>query len=279
MSLRKIILEPFRAGFFAAFLEGLDHGVGHLHAAGRVGAAFGMEVGAAGTDEAVADGHFLVLAPYGALLRGTVDLDSLDSPFHHALDELVGEAGLVGVGEYGDAARIFDEADGLLSARKTSGANSDSTNLIKSHLLNILDRSNAIVIFTTNFFKSYDRAFVRRILWNIEVPAPGIPELTQIWALHLGRMIPKDISYEELAQISFSLGEKKNLKITGGDVKKLTLMLCTKLTSGRINAISREVVGSLFEKYLDDLQESKPIKESEVIESELPKPVKELLKD
>lgn len=178
-----------------------------------------------------------------------------------------------------DCVILFDEADGLLSARKTAGANSDSTNLIKSHMLNILDRSNAIVVFTTNFFKSYDRAFVRRILWNIEVPAPGIPELTKIWSLHLGRMIPKELSYEELAQISFSLGEKKNMRITGGDVKKLTLMLCTRLTSGRISSISREVVEPLFEKYLDDLQESKPIKEREVSESELPKPVKELFKD
>ena len=58
---------------------------------------------------------------------------------------------------------LFDEADGLLSARKTNGSNSDSSNLIKSHLLNILDRSTAIVVFTTNFFKSYDRAFVRKI--------------------------------------------------------------------------------------------------------------------
>ena len=178
-----------------------------------------------------------------------------------------------------DCVILFDEADGLLSARKTAGANSDSSNLIKSHMLNILDRSNAIVVFTTNFFKSYDRAFVRRILWNIEVPAPGIPELTQIWALHLGKMIPKDISYEELAQISFLLGEKKNMKITGGDVKKLTLMLCTRLTSGRIKSISREVIEPIFEKYLDDLQESEPIKEKDVAEHDLPKPVKELLKD
>ena len=82
---------------------------------------------------------------------------------------------------------LFDEADGLLSARKTSGANSDSANLIKSHMLNILDRSTAIVVFTTNFFKSYDRAFVRRILWNIEIPAPGYEELIGIWKLHLGK--------------------------------------------------------------------------------------------
>lgn len=175
---------------------------------------------------------------------------------------------------------LFDEADGLLSARKTSGANSDSANLIKSHLLNILDRSTAIVVFTTNFFKSYDRAFVRRILWNIEVPAPGLEELTQIWELHLGKNVPKEISYEELAKLTMELSEAKSIKITGGDVRKLTLMFCTQLTSGRYSLITSEVAAQVIDKYLNDLQESHPSKktETEVKESELSKKVRSELK-
>lgn len=175
---------------------------------------------------------------------------------------------------------LFDEADGLLSARKTSGANSDSANLIKSHLLNILDRSTAIVVFTTNFFKSYDRAFVRRILWNIEVPAPGFEELTQIWTLHLGKNVPKEISYEELSKLTMELSETKSIKITGGDVRKLTLMFCTQLTSGRYSSITNEVATQVIEKYLNDLQESNPSKktETEVKESELSEKVRSELK-
>ena len=175
---------------------------------------------------------------------------------------------------------LFDEADGLLSARKTSGANSDSANLIKSHLLNILDRSTAIVVFTTNFFKSYDRAFVRRILWNIEVPAPGLEELTQIWELHLGKNVPKEISYEELAKLTMEFSEPKSIKITGGDVRKLTLMFCTQLTSGRYSSITSEVATQVIEKYLNDLQESNPSKktETEVKESELSEKVRSELK-
>lgn len=175
---------------------------------------------------------------------------------------------------------LFDEADGLLSARKTSGANSDSANLIKSHLLNILDRSTAIVVFTTNFFKSYDRAFVRRILWNIEVPAPGVEELTQIWELHLGKNVPKEISYEKLAKLTMELSEAKSIKITGGDVRKLTLMFCTQLTSGRYSLITNEVAAQVIDKYLNDLQESHPSKktETEVNESELSEKVRSELK-
>lgn len=174
-----------------------------------------------------------------------------------------------------DCVILFDEADGLLSARKTSGANSDSTNLIKAHLLNILDRSNAIVIFTTNFFKSYDRAFVRRILWNIEVPAPGYNELIKIWQFHLGKNVPKEISYEQLSQVTIDLGNAKNMSITGGDIKKLTLMFCTQLAAERYAAITPEIASSVIAKYLDDLQESSPKKvtEQEIAPNQLSKMV------
>ena len=174
---------------------------------------------------------------------------------------------------------LFDEADGLLSARKSGGANSDSTNLIKSHMLNLLDRSTAIVVFTTNFFKSYDRAFVRRILWNIEVPAPGKDELVGIWKLHLGTNVPKTISYEELAEITLNISESKSIKVTGGDVKKLTLMFCTQLTANRYDSITREVAKSVIAKYLDDLQENTPVKkvEKEVQDSQLSDKIKDEL--
>lgn len=166
---------------------------------------------------------------------------------------------------------LFDEADGLLSARKTSGSNSDSANLIKSHMLNILDRSTAIVVFTTNFFKSYDRAFVRRILWNIEIPAPGYEELVGIWKLHLGKNVPKDLTYEELSHLTLAISKAKSMNITGGDIKKLTLMFCTQLTAGRYKSITTDIATTVISKYLDDLQEntSHPKKEEEVKEHDL----------
>ncbi len=166
---------------------------------------------------------------------------------------------------------LFDEADGLLSARKTSGANSDSANLIKSHMLNILDRSTAIVVFTTNFFKSYDRAFVRRILWNIEIPAPGYEELIGIWKLHLGKNVPKELSYEELSRLTLAIGDAKSQKITGGDIKKLTLMFCTQLTAGRYPSITTKDATAVISKYLDDIQENtpQPPGEKEVKENDL----------
>lgn len=155
-----------------------------------------------------------------------------------------------------DCVILFDEADGLLSARKTNSSNSDSANLIKSHLLTILERSSAIVIFTTNFFKSYDRAFVRRILWNIEFSAPDIDELTQLWKLHIGTKVPRTIEYSNLAYLTDAIAKTKNIKITGGDIRKMTLMFCTRLTSGKINQIDESTATEVIEKYLSDLEET-----------------------
>lgn len=154
-----------------------------------------------------------------------------------------------------DCVILFDEADGLLSSRKSGGANSDSTNLIKSHMLNLLDRSSAIVIFTTNFFKSYDRAFVRRILWNIEFKAPTVSELEQLWEFHLGD-IPKSVTSKKLAEITDRAGKKHSISITGGDIRKLTLVFCTRLSAKSVLELTEESCESIIERYITDLQEN-----------------------
>lgn len=204
--------------------------------------------------EAIADalGKKIIQVSYSSLmdsLQGNTE-KNISSLFETAVNE--------------DCVVLFDEADGLLSTRKTGSTTSDSTNLIKSHLLNLLDRSSAIVIFTTNLFKSYDRAFVRRILWNIEFKAPNMDELTKLWAFHLGPNIPKDITYVNLAELTKQLADAKGLNITGGDVKKLTLMFCTSLSANRFSTINQRNVEKTINKYLDDLQEQKPMSQAEV---------------
>ena len=142
---------------------------------------------------------------------------------------------------------LFDEADSLLSKRSSGTNNSDATNLIKSHLLNLLDRKNAIVIFTTNFFKNYDRAFVRRILFNIHFPDPTKEELQRIWQLHLTPKVPKEVTYEELAELSTGL--------TGGDIKHLTLKICTRLSSGRIKNLDKATMQVIIDDYKNSIKQ------------------------
>lgn len=122
---------------------------------------------------------------------------------------------------------FFDESDSLLGKRKSDGPNSENNNQIKSHLLTLLDRSNVIVIFATNLFEHYDRAFFRRILFHINIPLPKYDELIALWKFQIGD-IPKSelenaFSYEVIAEYSKGL--------SGGDLKNLTLKLCIRLAS------------------------------------------------
>lgn len=123
-----------------------------------------------------------------------------------------------------------------------------------------MDRKNVIVIFTTNFFKNYDRAFVRRILFNIHFPDPTKEELTKLWEFHLTPKVPKDVSYEQIADMSEGL--------TGGDVKHLTLKICTRLSSNRINRLDEASMKSIIDEYKKSIKQNanQQYQEIEIVE-------------
>jgi SpoVK/Ycf46/Vps4 family AAA+-type ATPase len=150
--------------------------------------------------------------------------------------------------EQNNAIIFFDEADGLLSKRTSGTKSSETNNQIKSHLLTLLDRSKAIIIFATNFFENYDKAFFRRILFHVGFETPTHEQLVDLWKFHLNERIPKNITYDKLAELSMGLA--------GGDIKNLTLKLCIKLSSGRVHEINESVVEVEISKYKASLKAS-----------------------
>lgn len=160
---------------------------------------------------------------------------------------------------------FLDEADGLLGKRTTNSSNSNAANEIKSHLLTLVDRSNVIIIYATNLFKNFDRAFFRRILYHVKYPLPTKEELVELWKFHLGdpkilermnlssiKEVPKDVqrfSYDEIA--AYSIG------LAGGDVKNITLKLCVKLCAGKISSLSSLDVKEEIDSYKQSLEDSK----------------------
>lgn len=160
---------------------------------------------------------------------------------------------------------FLDEADGLLGKRSTNSSNSNSVNEIKSHLLTLVDRSNVIIIYATNLFKNFDRAFFRRILYHVKYPLPTKEELVDLWKFHLGdpemlkkmnsssiKEIPKDssnFSYSEIADYSIGLA--------GGDVKNITLKLCVKICAGKISALNNVDIKAEIDTYKESLEDSK----------------------
>lgn len=163
---------------------------------------------------------------------------------------------------------FLDEADGLLGKRTTNSSNSNAANEIKSHLLTLVDRSNVIVIYATNLFKNFDRAFFRRILYHIKYPLPTTSELVELWKFHLGepeilkrmnlatlKEIPKDstdFSYQDIAEASSGLA--------GGDIKNITLKLCVKICAGKIHSLTTSDVKNEIEVYKQSLEDSKGVR-------------------
>lgn len=160
---------------------------------------------------------------------------------------------------------FMDEADGLLGKRTTNSSNSNTDNEIKSHLLTLVDRSNVIIIYATNLFKNFDRAFFRRILYHIKYPLPNHEELVDLWKFHLGdpeilkrmnlatiKELPKSLdgfSYDKI--VGYSNG------LAGGDIKNITLKLCVRICSGKIESLTSEDVKHEIEIYKHSLEDSK----------------------
>lgn len=181
-------------------------------------------------------GYKLIKADYSEIT------DSLLGGTEKKLTELFQRA------EKNNALLFFDEADGLLGQRQSGGKSTESTNQIKSHLLTLMDRSNIVIIFATNFFENYDKAFFRRILFHVQFEMPTYEERLELWKFHLSNKVPKTITYEVLAE------ESKYL--AGGDIKNIALKLCIKLSSKKITTIDLEILKSEIEKYQKALEAS-----------------------
>lgn len=139
---------------------------------------------------------------------------------------------------------IFDEADSLISQRisRVSQAADHDINTAKSTLLTLLDQTRSVVIFTSNFFGNYDPAVLRRILFNIEFLPPNDQMLQKLWEFHLSPNIPKNISYERLAEISHGL--------CGGDIRNITIKLGLKLLVAKVIELDETIVQAEITQYL-----------------------------
>ena len=140
---------------------------------------------------------------------------------------------------------FFDEADAVLSRRisNLSQAADHGVNSAKSTLLTLLDKFNGIIVFATNLFDNYDEAFLRRILFNIEFLAPNVEMREKLWRFHLSEKVPKEVSYENLANISDTL--------CGGDIKNVTIKLGLKLLTGKIKSIDESLVKEEIQRYTE----------------------------
>ena len=84
-----------------------------------------------------------------------------------------------------------------------------------------LDRFDGIVIFATNKFEKFDRAFIRRILQHIEIGLPDFNARVKLWQHFVQPQIPgrDTLNWDELAEASEGL--------SGGDIKSVVIQACS----------------------------------------------------
>jgi len=78
---------------------------------------------------------------------------------------------------------LFDEADSLFSARvaETKSSTDRYANMEVNLLLQEIEHFPGVVILTTNFYGSLDKALIRRIQFRVTFEEPDEPTRTRIW--------------------------------------------------------------------------------------------------
>jgi hypothetical protein len=122
------------------------------------------------------------------------------------LDDVFDAAGV------GNVVLFFDEADSLFGRRsEVRDAHDRYANVGVSYLLQRLETFDGVVVLATNFERSIDDAFLRRIHSRVEFGPPEEPERLAIWRRHLrpGAVLD-DVDLAFLAA---------NLSFTGGQIR------------------------------------------------------------
>ncbi len=116
-----------------------------------------------------------------------------------------------------DAILFFDEADALFGKRSgVSDAHDRYANIETAYLLQRTESYNGLVMLASNLPKNMDDAFMRRIHFTVNFPAPEEPERLEIWRRSFPREAPRadDLDLEFLA---------RKLKMTGGNIRNVVL--------------------------------------------------------
>lgn len=107
---------------------------------------------------------------------------------------------------------LFNEADAVLGKRKDNNISNvaQTENAIQNIILEQIEKSEGIIIATTNLVDNLDSAFERRFLFKLKFEMPTVEAKKQIWKSKLNWL--DDIQASEIsARFHFSGGEIDNI--------------------------------------------------------------------
>ena len=113
---------------------------------------------------------------------------------------------------------LFDEADALFGARVADAKTSTDryANMEVNLLLQEIERFPGVVIMTTNFYGSLDKAMIRRVQFRVTFEEPDATQRLGIWKV----LCPAEAPLAE--DVDFGLLSKR-YELTGGMIKNVLL--------------------------------------------------------
>lgn len=202
---REILHEMVRFGRFAGHVLDVQ-GYGRTMGYGR--ALTALFSGPSGTGKTLCAG--LVARDLGLELF-RVDLASVVSKYIGETEERLSK--LFDASQDAGIALLFDEADSLFAKRTDVQSSVDRyANLEVNYLLQRLEDFDGVVILTTNHPDSIDTAFLRRIRFKPQFPAPEVPERQRLWQVMIPADAPRepDLKFKDLAL---------DWELTGGQIQ------------------------------------------------------------
>lgn len=118
-----------------------------------------------------------------------------------------------------DIILFFDEADALFGKRtEVKDSHDRYANLEISYLLERMERFKGVCILATNRKKDLDEAFLRRLRYIVDFPAPGEGERKRIWE----QVIPGTVDRSEI-DINFLA---RQFPLVGGHIRSIVFNAC-----------------------------------------------------
>ena len=145
---------------------------------------------------------------------------------------------------------LLNEADQFLSSRLENGSSGSEQmhNQMQNIFLEQIEKFQGVLIATTNFMQSFDKAFSRRFEYKIEFKKPQLNERIQIWQ----KVLPKNAEFEE----SFDINTIAKYELSGASIVLVMKNVALKTaisddgvfrTSAFIDEIKRELKSSFEE--------------------------------
>ncbi len=154
------------------------------------------------------------------VLAAELDLDLYRIDLSAVVSKYIGETErnlkqVFDAAETGGSVLLFDEADALFGKRaEVKDSHDRYANIEVGYLLQRMETFQGIAILTTNMKSSLDKAFQRRLRFQVDFPSPDVRQRKAIWRRVFPEQTPTEaLDPERLARLNVPGGSIRNIAL------------------------------------------------------------------